>query len=46
MVGTIFDYHPDFSSTGGTFPGRVKVLDRAHPSTRNLPELWEQSEVV
>ena len=44
LVGTIFDYHPDFSSTGGTFPGRVKVLDRAHPSTRNLPELWEQSE--
>ncbi|SNT41021.1 PKD domain-containing protein [Asanoa hainanensis] len=44
LVGTIFDVHPDFSSTGGVFPGRIKVLDRAHPSTRNLPELWERSE--
>ncbi|WP_020521067.1 ThuA domain-containing protein [Catelliglobosispora koreensis] len=44
LVGTIFDFHPDFSSTGGVFPGRIKVLDRAHPSTRNLPELWERSE--
>ncbi|MEV0460326.1 ThuA domain-containing protein [Catellatospora methionotrophica] len=44
LVGTIFDQHPDFSSTGGVFPGRVKVLDRAHPSTKNLPELWERSE--
>ncbi|MFD0745944.1 ThuA domain-containing protein [Phytohabitans flavus] len=44
LVGTIFDYHPDFSSTGGTFPGRIKVLDKAHPSTVGLPELWERSE--
>ncbi|MEU7823752.1 ThuA domain-containing protein [Catellatospora sp. NPDC049133] len=44
LVGTIFDYHPDFSATGGVYPGRIKVLDRAHPSTRNLPELWEHSE--
>ena len=44
LVGTIFDYHPDFSATGGVFPGRIKVLDRAHPSTKNLPELWERSE--
>jgi len=44
LVGTIFDHHPDFSSTGGVFPGRVKVTDRAHPSTKNLPELWERSE--
>ncbi|MGW4462147.1 ThuA domain-containing protein [Micromonospora sp. NPDC004704] len=44
LVGTIFDYHPDFSSTGGVFPGRIKVLDKAHPSTASLPELWERSE--
>ncbi|MFE9693263.1 ThuA domain-containing protein [Micromonospora sp. NPDC005806] len=44
LVGAIFDQHPDFSSTGGTFPGRIKVLDHAHPSTRGLPELWERSE--
>ncbi|MEH0828231.1 MULTISPECIES: ThuA domain-containing protein [unclassified Micromonospora] len=44
LVGTIFDYHPDFSATGGTYPGRVKVLDHAHPSTTGLPELWERSE--
>jgi cytochrome c len=44
LVGTIFDYHPDFGATGGVFPGRIKVIDRAHPSTRNLPELWERSE--
>ncbi|MEN3610804.1 ThuA domain-containing protein [Plantactinospora sp. ZYX-F-223] len=44
LVGTIFDFHPDFSSTGGTYPGRVKVLDGAHPSTKDLPELWERGE--
>ncbi|MGK5740185.1 ThuA domain-containing protein [Micromonospora sp. URMC 103] len=44
LVGAIFDNHPDFSATGGTFPGRIKVLDHAHPSTKNLPELWERSE--
>jgi PKD repeat protein/glucose/arabinose dehydrogenase len=44
LVGAIFSYHPDFSDTGGTYPGRVKVLDGAHPSTRDLPQLWERSE--
>ncbi|MFY1670036.1 ThuA domain-containing protein [Plantactinospora sp. WMMB334] len=44
LVGTIFDVHPDFSSTGGTYPGRIKVLDGAHPSTKDLPELWERGE--
>ncbi|GAB3873961.1 ThuA domain-containing protein [Dactylosporangium cerinum] len=44
LVGTIFENHPDFSATGGVYPGRIKVLDRAHPSTKNLPELWERSE--
>ncbi|MET8912033.1 ThuA domain-containing protein [Micromonospora sp. NPDC004551] len=44
LVGTVFDQHPDFSATGGTFPGRIKVLDHAHPSTKDLPELWERSE--
>ncbi|MCW3841068.1 ThuA domain-containing protein [Micromonospora yasonensis] len=44
LVGAIFENHPDFSRTGGTFPGRIKVLDHAHPSTKGLPELWERSE--
>jgi cytochrome c len=44
LAGTIFDFHPDYTSTGGTFPGRIKVLDRVHPSTQMLPELWERSE--
>jgi PKD repeat protein/glucose/arabinose dehydrogenase len=44
LVGTIFDQHADYSATGGTFPGRIKVLDHAHPSTKGLPELWERSE--
>ncbi|WP_019816234.1 ThuA domain-containing protein [Saccharomonospora saliphila] len=38
LVGAIFDHHPRPQV------GRVKVLDRAHPSTRDLPELWEQHE--
>ncbi|SFB58543.1 PKD domain-containing protein [Amycolatopsis marina] len=38
LVGAIFDYHP------APQVGRVKVLDRAHPSTQDLPELWEQHE--
>ncbi|WP_235998745.1 ThuA domain-containing protein [Qaidamihabitans albus] len=38
LVGAIFDYHP------APQVGRVKVLDRAHPSTKDLPELWEQHE--
>ena len=38
LVGAIFDHHP------APQVGRVKVLDRAHPSTEDLPELWEQHE--
>ncbi|WP_079036623.1 ThuA domain-containing protein [Streptomyces silaceus] len=38
LVGAIFDKHPEVQT------GRVKVLDRAHPSTRGLPELWERTE--
>ncbi|APU14827.1 ThuA domain-containing protein [Actinoalloteichus fjordicus] len=38
LVGAIFDQHPAIQ------PGRVKVLDRAHPSTAGLPELWEREE--
>ncbi|OLF06042.1 sugar-binding protein [Actinophytocola xinjiangensis] len=38
LVGAIFDQHPVPQV------GRVKVLDRTHPSTAGLPELWEQQE--
>ncbi|MCT2583889.1 ThuA domain-containing protein [Actinophytocola gossypii] len=38
LVGAIFENHP------APQVGRVKVLDRAHPSTKHLPELWEQQE--
>ncbi|MEU6643890.1 ThuA domain-containing protein [Saccharomonospora sp. NPDC046836] len=38
LVGAIFDHHPVPQV------GRVKVLDRAHPSTKDIPELWEQHE--
>ncbi|PXY24426.1 ThuA domain-containing protein [Prauserella flavalba] len=38
LVGAIFDHHP------APQVGRVKVLDRVHPSTQDLPELWEQNE--
>ncbi|UUN30458.1 ThuA domain-containing protein [Streptomyces sp. FIT100] len=38
LVGAIFDKHPAVQT------GRVKVLDRTHPSTRGLPELWERTE--
>lgn len=38
LVGAIFENHPEPQV------GRVKVLDRAHPSTKDLPELWEQQE--
>ncbi|AOS63414.1 ThuA domain-containing protein [Actinoalloteichus hymeniacidonis] len=38
LVGAIFDQHPEIQ------PGRVKVLDGAHPSTSELPELWERNE--
>ncbi|MBP2319893.1 glucose/arabinose dehydrogenase/PKD repeat protein/type 1 glutamine amidotransferase [Kibdelosporangium banguiense] len=35
LAGAIFDFHPVIQ------PGRVKVLDHAHPSTQALPDLWE-----
>ncbi|WP_419997344.1 ThuA domain-containing protein [Streptomyces boninensis] len=38
LVGAIFDKHPEPQT------GRVKVLDRVHPSTKGLPELWERTE--
>ncbi|WP_326756711.1 ThuA domain-containing protein [Streptomyces hirsutus] len=38
LVGAIFDKHPAVQT------GRVKVLDRSHPSTEGLPELWERTE--
>ncbi|MEE1802988.1 ThuA domain-containing protein [Streptomyces sp. JV176] len=38
LVGAIFDKHPAVQT------GRVKVLDRTHPSTRGLPQLWERTE--
>ncbi|MGW0699850.1 ThuA domain-containing protein [Streptomyces sp. NPDC002867] len=38
LVGAIFDKHPAVQT------GRVKVLDRTHPSTEGLPELWERTE--
>ncbi|MBK1786258.1 ThuA domain-containing protein [Prauserella cavernicola] len=38
LVGAIFENHPEPQV------GRVKVLDRVHPSTQDLPELWEQNE--
>ncbi|MFD9907521.1 ThuA domain-containing protein [Streptomyces sp. NPDC059063] len=38
LVGAIFDKHPQVQ------PGRIKVLDHAHPSTKGLPELWERTE--
>ncbi|PZG18274.1 ThuA domain-containing protein [Nonomuraea aridisoli] len=38
LVGAIFDQHPAIQV------GRVKVLDHAHPSTKDLPDLWERTE--
>ncbi|MFD4262608.1 ThuA domain-containing protein [Streptomyces sp. NPDC058534] len=38
LVGAIFDKHPAVQT------GRIKVLDRSHPSTEGLPELWERTE--
>ncbi|HEY8339420.1 MAG TPA: ThuA domain-containing protein, partial [Egibacteraceae bacterium] len=29
---------------GEAAPGRIEVLDRVHPSTRDLPQLWEHRE--
>ncbi|MEV1044098.1 ThuA domain-containing protein [Streptomyces sp. NPDC049916] len=38
LVGAIFDKHPVPQT------GRIKVLDRTHPSTKHLPDLWERQE--
>ncbi|MBB5787933.1 ThuA domain-containing protein [Jiangella mangrovi] len=43
LVGTTVTGHADVGETG-THPGRIEVLDRVHPSTRDLPQLWERSE--
>ena len=44
LVGSIFTNHPPGQNPDGTIDGRVKVTDRVHPSTANLPELWEFEE--
>ncbi|SDT53529.1 ThuA domain-containing protein [Jiangella sp. DSM 45060] len=44
LVGSIFTNHPPGTNPDGTIDGRVKVTDRVHPSTANLPELWEFEE--
>ncbi|MBB5785863.1 ThuA domain-containing protein [Jiangella mangrovi] len=44
LVGSIFTNHPPGTNPDGTINGRVKVTDRVHPSTANLPELWEFEE--
>ncbi|RFU82572.1 PKD domain-containing protein [Streptomyces triticagri] len=38
LVGAIFDKHPEPQT------GRIKVLDQTHPSTKDLPQLWERNE--
>ncbi|MGN9779382.1 ThuA domain-containing protein [Micromonospora sp. H33] len=38
LVGAEFENHPS------PRPGRIEVLDRAHPSTADLPQLWERTE--
>ncbi|SDT73025.1 ThuA domain-containing protein [Jiangella sp. DSM 45060] len=35
--------HADLGGAG-TLPGRIEVLDQVHPSTSELPQLWERSE--
>jgi len=34
MLGCTFDFHPPFQ------PFTVKVVDNAHPSTKDIPEVW------
>ena len=34
MLGATFDFHPPFQSF------TVKVVDNAHPSTKDIPEIW------
>ncbi|SDU83718.1 ThuA domain-containing protein [Jiangella alkaliphila] len=38
LVGAKFQNHP------APRPGRIEVLDGAHPSTAGLPQLWERNE--
>ncbi|PSK97220.1 xylose isomerase-like TIM barrel protein [Haloactinopolyspora alba] len=38
LVGAKFQNHP------APRPGRIEVLDRTHPSTAGLPQLWERNE--
>jgi glucose/arabinose dehydrogenase/PKD repeat protein/type 1 glutamine amidotransferase len=38
LAGAILDHHPAVQT------GRVKVLDHVHPSTRDLPDLWERTD--
>jgi type 1 glutamine amidotransferase len=38
LVGAYFRRHPDIQ------PGRVIVVDRQHPSTAGLPELWARTD--
>ncbi|SDU11642.1 ThuA domain-containing protein [Jiangella alkaliphila] len=44
LVGARVSGHPDLGAAGETLPGRIEVLDRVHPSTSELPQLWERSE--
>lgn len=34
MIGCTFDFHPPFQ------PFTVKAVDKAHPSTKGIPEVW------
>lgn len=38
LMGAFFDKHPAIQ------PLKVQVDDRTHPSTRNLPQIWERTE--
>jgi glucose/arabinose dehydrogenase/type 1 glutamine amidotransferase/sugar phosphate isomerase/epimerase len=38
LVGAKFENHPSPRA------GRIEVLDQTHPSTKNLPQLWEREE--
>ncbi|CAE6466649.1 unnamed protein product [Rhizoctonia solani] len=39
-VGALFDYHPDLQ------PATFLVLDKTHPSTKDLPDRWTYTEEV
>jgi glucose/arabinose dehydrogenase/cytochrome c551/c552 len=38
LVGAYFKSHPKIQ------PAKLKVVDRNHPSTKHLPEVWERSD--